>query len=57
MTRFFISATYRTAGGNLGQCAFALVAPDHWETVERMARRRLSIRGRSQFHIAVTREA
>ena len=39
MTRFFISATYRTAGGNLGQCAFALVAPDHWPTVEQLARR------------------
>lgn len=57
MIRFFINATYRTAAGNLGQTAFALVAPDHWETVERMARRRLSIRGRSKFHITVTREA
>jgi hypothetical protein len=55
MTRFFISATYRTAGGNLGQCAFALVAPDHWPTVEQLARRRLSIRGRTRFHIRVER--
>lgn len=56
MTRFFISATYRTAGGNLGQCSFQLIAPDHWETVERIARRKLSIRGRSRFHIRVIRE-
>lgn len=56
MIRFFVSATYCTAGGNPGGCAFALVAPDHWETVERMARRRLSVRGRSRFHISVTRE-
>jgi hypothetical protein len=57
MIRFFVSATYRTAGGNLGQAAFQLVAPDHWETVQQLAKRRLSIRGRSRFHITVTREA
>ena len=57
MIRFFVSATYRTAAGNLGQCAFQLVAPDHWETVQRLAKRRLSIRGRSRFHITLTREA
>lgn len=57
MIRFFVSATYRTAGGNLGQTAFAIVAPDDWETVKALVTRRLSIRGRSRFHFTLTREA
>ena len=53
MTRFHVTATYRTAGGNLGQCSFALVAPDI-ALAQQMAARRISIRGRSKFHISIT---
>jgi hypothetical protein len=56
MIRFFVSATYRTAGGNLGQTAFPLVA-DTWDNAKQLAARRLSIRGRSRFNITITREA
>jgi hypothetical protein len=56
MTRFFITATYRTAGGNLGQCAFALMAATMDQAMQ-LAARRVSIRGRSKFNITVQLEA
>jgi hypothetical protein len=52
VTRFFISATYRTHGGNLGQCVFALMASD-FEQARNMAWRRIMVRGRSKFHLTV----
>ena len=55
MIRFFVSATYRTAGGNLGQCAFQLVACD-WAQAKQLAARRIDIRSRSRFTI-IKREA
>lgn len=56
MTRFYVTATYRTAGGNLGQCSFALVAPD-MDQAQQMAARRIAIRGRSRFNITIQRGA
>lgn len=56
MIRFFCTATYKTAGGNLGGASFALVAAD-FDQARDIATRRLSIRGRSRFHFTLTREA
>jgi hypothetical protein len=54
MTRFYVTATYRTAGGNLGQCSFAVMAPD-MDHAKQLAARRVSIRGRSKFNITIHR--
>jgi hypothetical protein len=56
MIRFFVSATYRTAGGRRSQCAFPLVARDH-DHARELAARRIDIRSRSRFTIIITREA
>lgn len=56
MIRFYVTATYRTAGGNLGGCTFALVAADIAQA-QQLAARRIAIRGRSRFNISVTRGA
>jgi hypothetical protein len=56
MIRFFCTATYKTAGGNLGGASFALVAAD-FDQARNLATRRLSIRGRRGLIFTITREA